>query len=214
MSKPDFLKKTTEADIRGQYPKHLEIGYIVSLAFLIVIFYAMPKLGEGMEITKLPDITVVVEDIPQTKEHIIPPPPSPPSMPKASDDEDFPKDVAIDDAIFEPDYEFILPESLPEEIDKGEYEFTAISKKPKLIKQTLPKYPEIARTINLEGTVVCEIVVGEDGRVIRATVFKSIPMLDEAALSAVKSWIFTPGEQRDRKVKVRMRVPVQFKLKN
>ncbi|NIT59968.1 MAG: TonB family protein, partial [Aliifodinibius sp.] len=36
----------------------------------------------------------------------------------------------------------------------------------------------------------------------------------EAALEAVRQWKFKPAKQRDRLVKVRISIPIEFKLKN
>jgi len=213
MSKPKFLIKSPEADLRAQYPKHLEIGYIAALAILIVVFYAVPQLGEGMSISTVTDITVEVENIPQTKVNTAPPPPARPSIPIASEDDDIPDDETLDDSIFEFDNALAAPPP-PMDDEDEEVPFFKVSKKPVVVVKTQPKYPELARRAGIEGQVVCEIVVGKDGKVKKARVVKSVPMLDEAALSAVKTWVFTPGEQRDRKVAVKMIVPVQFKLKN
>ncbi len=215
MSKPIFLQKKPEADLRAQYSKNLEIGFVAALAFLIVAFYAVPKFGEGMAINKVADITVEVEDIPQTKINTAPPPPARPSIPVASEDDDIPDDETLDESIFEFDNPAdMAPPPPPDQEEEESVPFFKVSKKPVVVKKVAPRYPELARKAGIEGQVVCEIVVGKDGRVKKARVVKSVPMLDEAALNAVKQWVFTPGEQRDRKVIVKMIVPVQFKLKN
>jgi protein TonB len=214
-NKPVFLNKKPEADLRAQYEKHVEIGFVVAIAILIVAFYAVPKFGEGMSMSKVADITVEVENIPQTKINTAPPPPARPTIPVASEDDDVPEDETLDESIFEFDNQAdMAPPPPPDQEEEETVPFFKVSKKPKVIKQVAPRYPELARKAGIEGQVVCEIVVGKDGRVKKARVVKSVPMLDEAALNAVKQWVFSPGEQRDRKVIVKMIVPVQFKLKN
>jgi protein TonB len=211
---PKFLKKTPEADLRAQYPKNLEIGLVAALAFLVLAFYFTPSFGEGFELEKNVDITVEVEDIPQTKIDTAPPPPARPSIPVASDDEDIPEDETLDDSIFEFDSPQDLAPPPPPEEEEEVVPFFKVSKKPEVIKKVQPEYPDLARRAGIEGKVVCKIVVGKDGLVKSATVIKSIPMLDDAALAAVKQWVFSPGEQRDRKVQVNMTVPIDFRLKN
>jgi protein TonB len=211
---PKFLKKTPEADLRAQYPKNIEIGLVAALAFLVLAFYFTPSFGEGFELEKNVDITVEVEDIPQTKIDTAPPPPARPSIPVASDDEDIPEDETLDDSIFEFDSPQDLAPPPPLVEEEEVVPFFKVSKKPEVIKKVQPEYPDLARRAGIEGKVVCKIVVGKDGLVKSATVIKSIPMLDDAALAAVKQWVFSPGEQRDRKVQVNMTVPIDFRLKN
>ena len=63
---------------------------------------------------------------------------------------------------------------------------------PMKIHDVKPVYPAIARAANVQGVVIMEARVEPDGSVSEATVIKSIPLLDQAALDAVKQWRFTP----------------------
>ena len=55
-----------------------------------------------------------------------------------------------------------------------------------------PAYPQSARAAALQGVVILELVIGEDGAVSSARVLRSIPMLDQAALDAVRQWRYEP----------------------
>jgi TonB family protein len=70
--------------------------------------------------------------------------------------------------------------------------------------------PPDARTAGVSGSVLCEVVIDEKGRVIDAKVARSVPMLDDAALAAVKTWRFTPSTLAGRAVPVRLTVEVTF----
>jgi TonB family protein len=70
--------------------------------------------------------------------------------------------------------------------------------------------PAEARAAGVTGTVMCEIVIDEKGRVSDAKVTQSVPMLDEAALTAVRTWRFTPSVLNGRAVPVRLQVQVNF----
>ena len=61
---------------------------------------------------------------------------------------------------------------------------------PILIKEVDPLYPEIALRAGVEGTVEVEVTIGTDGTVVDPRVIRSIPLLDEAALTAVRQWEF------------------------
>ena len=73
-------------------------------------------------------------------------------------------------------------------------------------------YPANASVAGIEGSVVAEIVVNESGVVSEARVLKSIPLLDEAALQAVKEWRYDSTLVDGKPVPVRMQVTVNFSL--
>ena len=54
--------------------------------------------------------------------------------------------------------------------------------------------------------------IGEDGRVQQARVLRSVQLLDEAALTAVRQWVFTPTRLNGEPVPVVMTVTVTFRL--
>jgi len=93
------------------------------------------------------------------------------------------------------------------------FEFFAVSEKPVLLKKATPKYPDLARRAQIEGTVVVTVTIGKTGKVESAAIFKSIPMLDDAAIEAARQCSFKPAKQRDKFVKVKMNIPFQFRLK-
>jgi TonB family protein len=56
-----------------------------------------------------------------------------------------------------------------------------------------PAYPELARKMNLAGTVKIEVVVAPNGTVKDARVVGGHPVLANAALEAAKKWRFEPA---------------------
>jgi len=56
-----------------------------------------------------------------------------------------------------------------------------------------PTYPELARKMNLTGTVKVEVVVAANGTVKEVKVVGGHPVLASAALDAVKKWRFEPA---------------------
>jgi protein TonB len=86
---------------------------------------------------------------------------------------------------------------------------------PELVDRVLPEYPPRARAREIEGQVVLEVVLDRSGRIEDAIrVVRSIPLLDEAAVAAVKQWRFRPARDHDgRPVPVVMEVPVRFVLR-
>jgi TonB family protein len=75
-----------------------------------------------------------------------------------------------------------------------------------------PVYPPEAKDARVQGVVILEILLGEDGRVEKAKIMRSIPMLDQAAQDAVAQWVFTPTLLNGVPQKVIMTVTVNFTL--
>ncbi len=75
-------------------------------------------------------------------------------------------------------------------------------------------YPAAAKEANIQGKVLIKEVINEKGIVESTVVEKSIDkILDEAALNAVKTTKFIPGEKNGKKVKAEVVVLIMFKLK-
>jgi protein TonB len=85
-------------------------------------------------------------------------------------------------------------------------------KPPTKTRDVKPIYPAIAQSARVQGVVIIEATIGPDGRVKDAKVLRSIPLLDQAALDAVKQWEFTPTLLNGVPVPVIMTVTVNFTL--
>ncbi len=82
---------------------------------------------------------------------------------------------------------------------------------PTKIKDVPPVYPAIAKSARVSGTVQVQLTIGPDGKVADWRVVKSVPLLDEAALDAVKQWEYTPTRVKGVAVPVIINVAVNFK---
>ena len=72
-------------------------------------------------------------------------------------------------------------------------------------------YPADARASRAQGTVTVEAVIGTDGRVSDARVLQGVhPLLDQAAVAAVRQWEFQPSTLDRQPVSVIHAVPVTF----
>lgn len=81
---------------------------------------------------------------------------------------------------------------------------------PTKIKDVQPVYPAIARAANVEGTVLLTVEVDKNGKVSDAKVIRSSPLLDKAALDAVRQWEYTPMRKGNVAVPTTMTVRVNF----
>jgi TonB family protein len=81
---------------------------------------------------------------------------------------------------------------------------------PTKVKDVTPVYPAIAKSANVLGEVVIEATIGTDGKVSDAKVVRSIPLLDRAALDAVRQWEYMPTLLNGVPVPVTTMVRVNF----
>ena len=73
-------------------------------------------------------------------------------------------------------------------------------------------YPPEAIASKVQGVVILEARIEADGSVSRARVLRSIPMLDDAAVDAVRQWQFTPTLLNGQPTPIIMTVTVNFTL--
>ncbi len=83
---------------------------------------------------------------------------------------------------------------------------------PRQIKITKPQYPQEAFIKKVEGVVEVEILIDSSGRVVRARIIRSVPLLDAAALQTVYQWVFVPAMKHGRPVATIARAPVTFRI--
>ncbi|OLB20503.1 MAG: hypothetical protein AUH15_11325 [Acidobacteriales bacterium 13_2_20CM_55_8] len=81
-----------------------------------------------------------------------------------------------------------------------------------LIRRVEPQYPEVARRQHIQGPVVLNAVVGNDGNVRTVTVLNGDPALTKAALEAVAQWQFKPYLVQGQATAFETRITVNFVL--
>ena len=87
-------------------------------------------------------------------------------------------------------------------------------REPKRVAGAPPEYPKIAKDARVQGIVILETVINERGEVGRIKVLRSIPLLDNAAITAVQQWRYTPTLLNGVPVSVLMTITVNFTLQN
>jgi len=211
------MRKNPEANLKLRYKKVLELSLVIALVLVVLLFqlFRIFKL-EATETTTV-DVTIEVEDIPQTEQIKLPPPPPKPSIPIPTESEDVPEDVTIEATDFI-DLSAIPPPPAPIEDDATI--FVAFDEPPQPIGgfgaiQRALKYPEIARKVGIEGRVIVHVLVSKKGEVIQTKILRSLGHsgCDEAAVSAIRGVKWKPALQRDKPVKVWVSIPVIFRLK-
>ena len=85
---------------------------------------------------------------------------------------------------------------------------------PKKVKDVPPEYPALAQQARVQGVVIMEVRIDERGNVSDTRVLRSIPLLDQAAIDAVKQWQYEPRLRNGVVVPVTMTVTVNFSLRD
>lgn len=209
-------------DLKDSYLIRLELGVVLSLLIFISAFKINIQPAEKNDnlVTDKQE-EVYVEEIVQTKQELQAPPPPRPVVPVEVPNDEIIEDEIIDlDSELNMDDEFIDLPPPPPDANKEEEEeiFVVVEQMPELqgglaAIQSKIKYPEMAMKAGIEGRVVVQFIIDEQGNVTNPIVVRGIGGgCDEEALRAVKQVKFTPGRQRGKPVKVRYSLPVSFKL--
>lgn len=208
-----------KSELRRRFQKVFQLALILSLLLCIVIFQAFKKFDHKQVDLRIKLDKIVAEEIPQTVQEKLPPPPARPAIPIESESENIPDDVTIENTDLVLDE---LPEPPPPPQAEAEDQFVFIpydlAPKPmggfEAIQRNLV-YPELARKAGIEGTVVVYARISDKGDVIDTKIV--VPLgnsgCNEAAVAAIKTVKWEPAKQRDRAVTVWISIPIRFKLK-
>lgn len=216
------LRKTDKADLRQRYPLFVEIGMILTLTVLIVAFRLDMSVEDSFDVPLMEQEVVQMEEIQQTQQIEKPPPPPRPPVPVEVPNDEVLEDDELDlDVFLDLDEVAELPPPPPAAVEEEpEPEIFVIVEEPPQLIGGLPglqksiTYPEIAKKAGVEGRVFVQFVVDENGNVTDPVVTRGIGAgCDEEAIKGILKAKFTPGRQRGQAVKVKMSLPVTFKLK-
>ena len=221
-------KKTPKADLEKKSGMFLNLGLAISVGLVLFAFeYKTYDDRELMDLGSISDEFEELLDIPITEQ---PPPPPPPPVEQPVIQE-VPDEVEIEEieVNFDVDVteetvikEVVITEAAPVE-EKADEIFDVVETMPtpvggmeawnKYLQGNL-KYPTQARRMGIEGTVFVVFVVNTDGSIQDVDILRGIGGgCDEEAMRVVQNapnW--EPGKQRGKPVRVKMRLPIRFKL--
>lgn len=205
------LTAVANVEFKKGYTKYLRNSLFGAVVIHFLMFYFAPPFEFKPYVLREEYFEVV--DLPEQFD--IPPPPkeiAQPAVPmEAAEGEEVDEDAEIAPTTFDKITDLPPPPPPPSEEAR---EFYAFDEPPQLIRFVNPRYPDLARQAGIEGTVLLRVLVGEDGKVIRASVITSdvTPAMEGTAIEAAKQFIFRPAKQRTVPVKAFMAVPIRFKL--
>ena len=81
-----------------------------------------------------------------------------------------------------------------------------------LLEKTMPQYPVIAKAARIQGTVVLQATISQNGLIQNLRVISGPPLLQQAAIDAVRSWRYKPYLLNGEPVEVETTINVVFNL--
>ena len=225
------IKKSPKADLEGKKSTGLLIGFVLILAVLFVAFEWTERDKQVTTDTGIVEPIFEEEMIPitqQEEQKVAPPPPEAPKVEEvlqiADDDADVEESTIQSSEENNEAVEIKYVEPVVEEEEPAEPEiFMVVEEMPefpggmgeclKFLAKNI-KYPTIAQENGIQGRVIVQFVVNQDGSIVDPVVMRAVdPYLDKEALRVIKmmpKW--KPGKQRGKAVRVKYTVPVTFRL--
>jgi len=219
-------RKYPEADIR----KKTDIYFMVGLAVALGITYAAFSFTTSDQVDNSMLMVEQIEEVEEMtditrQEQPPPPPPPPPQTIEVIEDDSEVEEAEIEDT--EIDQETVI-EPIQEQIEvveqtKEQEVFMVVEDMPEFpggdakmfeyISKNL-EYPPLAKENSIQGRVVVQFVVDENGKITNAKILKGIGWgCDEEALKVINSMPrWKPGKQRNKAVPVRYNLPIRFVL--
>ncbi len=210
------------------YGLALPAGLVLALGVVVLAFKIPVSSHSDYTIVEVRQELVTLEEIQQTRQELPPPaPPRPPVPIEVANDQVLDESIELNlDASLDLDQALLdvqpPPPPLPqEEVEEVSNEiFVAVEDMPLMIGGVASltaaiQYPEMARKAGVEGRVIVQIIIDEKGIPRDPVIIRSASeLLDDEAVRAVMMQRFTPGKQRGRAVKVKLAIPVMFRLRS
>ncbi len=220
-------KKSPQVDVTKKSGLYINIGLVVSLLLVITAFeWKFYDDGSLADLGAVTDDFEEMLDIPPTEQ---PPPPPPkiqqPEIIEVPDEEEIEEEIEVnldveitEDKVIE---DLVFEEPVEEEV--ADEVFTIVEQQPvypggmgafyEFVQKKL-KYPSQARRMGIEGKVFVQFVVDKQGNITEVTTVRGIgagcDQEAEKVIRASPKW--KAGKQRGKAVKVRMILPITFKL--
>ncbi len=219
------MQKNPEVDLRLHYRRTLEVSAVIALSIIILMLLISKKFESNISMRALEAPPIEVEDIPITRTIKKIEVPRKPTIPIEDIDTPMEDDADLPDInVFDP---YINPPPPPPALEDVEVvPFYKVEIPPQLVggDQAIANYirkhnlfPKTAADVGVSGKVLTGFIVDIDGKTKEVHVMQEKPPgLDfgKAGVEVMKAMRFTPGQQRDKKVAVRMQQPIKFTIGN
>ena len=198
---------------------------IAVVAHIVLFFVTFPKSKPPQRVAagnqkvyvvqqvrfKPPPVTQQPQQVPERKKKRIPVPDPTPEEPEPVEREEFSETPDIDLPIS--DLVFTIPDAPPGMGHGDPLQVGGSVSPPIKIHYPQPLYSEDARVARVEGVVILQTIVSEEGTIADVKVLKGLPHgLTESAVSTVGEWTFEPARQEGQPVAVYYMLTVSFSI--
>jgi len=217
-----MIKIYPHAEIKNKWKIWVEESTVITLVFLIAMFYYFPDINSITPIREFKQEIVTLEQVEITRQEVKPPPPPAFTRMAVSDNPDIEEAEINFNSELDVNANVAATILEPPKVELSEEDapiFEIVEELPEPIGgiSTIQKniiYPDLAKKAGLEGLVIIRAAIDVKGNVIKTQILKGIGGgCDEAAAEAVQKTKFKPGSQRGFPVRVWVSVPVRFKLR-
>jgi protein TonB len=204
--------------------KRISMPVIYGFVFMGAVMVCLPLLQYMIENTG-PDTTIVEppDKLPPPTETEFPPPPDPPEPDDKIDDleqEKLKPTLKPAEWIFDrPDMsgvdgsDWTVPDPTTSLVSGIIEDIGQLSKAPRALRAKTPVFPNELRRNGISGVVYVSYVVRDDGTTSHIRILRSTHQaFSEAAIRAIRKWIFQPGEKDGKKVNARVRQSIPFNI--
>lgn len=204
--------------------RRISLPVMAGFGFMCAVMVCLPLSQFIAESIKPPPPQVDTQDVIPAPDMIIPPPPE-----EVVDDTDIDEpeetretpDLKPMEVVFGPlnydglhDNGVYLPGTTQDALDDIAHEIGDLTKPPRALRAKSPIFPSELKMAGISGMVRVQYIVRADGTVSNIRIIKSTHKLfSDAAIRAIRKWIFQPGEKEGRQVNTRVRQAIPFNIK-
>lgn len=108
----------------------------------------------------------------------------------------------------------LIPSTAQAAVDIITHDIGDLTKPPRALRAKSPVFPHELKIAGISGRVLVQYIVRDDGSVTHIRILNSThKQFSDAAVRAIRKWIFQPGEKEGRKVNTRVRQAIPFNIK-
>ncbi len=200
-----------------RYPVRIRLFTSCVLLLVAGLFYLFPRyIQDKTAIQRSDEKIIETLSIPATNQFLIPPP-TRPSIPIESHNEEFAENISIEEADLEYFY-WSPPPPMPEE--EPDIPIIPYDEPPEPIGGyaaigRLARYPDAARALGIEGSVIVQAFIDANGRVMETIILEDVPNsgFGKAASAAIRESLFRPAKKHGEPVATWIVIPVNFVLR-
>ena len=188
------------------YRRRLDVGLAAALLVVFALFgFSHPPASPSAPVVHDSGLEVV-----ELRQEIVVPPP-PPHIPPVIANADDVVEATLPEEDFDSTFDAREPARPPAPPPTAT--FAVFDQAPRPRTTVVPKYPAVARSAGIEGRVVCQVTIDENGRTVAVRILESdTEVFERPVRDALLEWTWHPARQSGNPVQAIVVVPYEFRL--